>query len=128
MLQNTSSRKPTFICIDALDECMPGYRVKLLESLNQILQSSLSTRMFVTGRPHIRPEIERCLYGRVRSLPINTKRDDVIGYLRTKIREDIASDAMDSILEEEILRKIPENISEMYVRTMVLVKPPPAVR
>jgi len=26
MLQNTVSIKPTFICIDALDECVAGYR------------------------------------------------------------------------------------------------------
>ena len=34
MLQITSSEKRTFVCIDALDECVPGNRVKLLDSLN----------------------------------------------------------------------------------------------
>ena len=38
MLQTTSSEKRTFICIDALDECAAEYRVKLLVSLNQILE------------------------------------------------------------------------------------------
>ena len=37
MLQNTACIKRTFICIDALDECVAGYRVKILDSLNQIL-------------------------------------------------------------------------------------------
>ena len=57
ILQNTSSKKLTFLCIDALDDCMPEHCVKLLRSRNRILQSSLSAGMFVTGRPHIRPEI-----------------------------------------------------------------------
>jgi len=31
-LQTTPSKKPKFICIDALDECASGYRVKTLDS------------------------------------------------------------------------------------------------
>ena len=38
MLQTTSSKKRTFICIDALDECVAEYRAKLLNSLNKSLQ------------------------------------------------------------------------------------------
>jgi len=117
MLQTTSSKKRTFICIDALDECAPEHRLKLLDSLNKILQESPGTRIFVTGRPHIRPEIGRRLAGRVTSLPISTKRDDVIRYLRSRLEEDTTPDAMDSCLEADILRKIPEDISEMYVET-----------
>jgi len=49
MLQTTSSTKRTFICIDALDECVPEHRAKLLDSLNKILQKSPGTRIFVTG-------------------------------------------------------------------------------
>jgi len=68
MIQTTSSKERTFICIDALDECVPEHRAKVLDSLNQILQRSPDTRIFVTGRPHIRPEIGRRLAGRVTSL------------------------------------------------------------
>jgi len=64
MLQNTVSLKCTFICTDALDECVAEYRVKILGSLNQILQSSPGTRMFVTGRPHIEAEVGKRLSGR----------------------------------------------------------------
>ena len=117
MLQNTSSKERTFICIDALDECVPEYRVKFLDSLNQILQKSPATRIFVTGRPHIRPEIGRRLAGRVTSLSISTKRDDIIRYLHSRLEEDTTLDAMDSSLEAEILKKIPEDVSEMYVET-----------
>ena len=113
MLQITSSRKRTFVCMDALDECVPGNRVKILDSLNKILQNSPDTRIFVAGRPQIRPEVERRLAGRVTSLLISPKRDDIIGYIRDRLGEDTDPDAMDSGLEADILKKIPEDISEM---------------
>jgi len=37
MLRTTSSTKRTFICIDALDECVLEHRTRLLDSLNQIM-------------------------------------------------------------------------------------------
>ena len=113
MLQITFSEKPTFICLDALDECVPGNRVKFLDSLNQVLQKSPGTRIFVTGRPQIRPEVGRRLAGKVTSLSISPRRDDVIRYLHTRLGEDPDPDAMDSSLEAEILQKLPEDISEM---------------
>ena len=115
MLQMTSSEKPTFICIDALDECVPGNQAKLLDSLNQVLQKSPGTRIFVTGRPQIRPEIGRRLAGKVTSLSICPKRDDIIRYLHVRLGEDTNPDAMDNSLEADILKKIPDDISAMYV-------------
>ena len=116
MLQTTSSKERTFLCIDALDECVPEHRAKLIDSLGQILQKSPGTRIFVTGRPHIRPELERRLVGRVTSLSISTKSDDIIRYLHSRLEEDTTLDAMDGGLEAEILEKIHEDVSEMYVK------------
>ena len=115
MLQTTSSEKPTFICIDALDECAEGYLVKLLDSLNQILDKSPGTRIFVTGRPYIRPVIRSGLVGRVTGVAISPKRYDIIRYLNTRLAEDTKPDAMDPRLKEDILRQIPEDISDTYV-------------
>ena len=120
MLHTTSSEKPTFICIDALDECVAEHRVKLLNSLNKILQKSPNTRIFVTGRPHIQDEIERRLPRRVATIHITPRRGDIIRYLRSRLDEDTTPDAMDSRLEEDILKKIPEDISEMYVEITTL--------
>ena len=119
MLQTTCSTKRTFICIDALDECVPEHRTKLLDSLNKILQESPTTRIFVTGRPHIRPEIARRLAGKVTSLPISVKGNDIISYLHSRLEDDPTPDAMNSSLEAEILKKIPEDVSEMYVEITI---------
>ena len=115
MLQITSSRKRTFVCMDGLDECVPGNRAKLLDSLSKILEESPGTRVFVTGRPQIRPELRRRLAGKVTSLSISPKRDDIIGYIHARLAEDKVTDPniMDSSLREDILRKIPKDISEM---------------
>jgi len=115
MLQAASSKKRAFICIDSLDECAIEHRANLLRLLDQILRWSPGTRVFVTGRPHILPEIGRRLLGRVTSVLISPKRDDVIRYLHSRLAADATPDAMDSSLEAEILKKIPGDISEMYV-------------
>jgi len=115
MLHTASSEKHTFICIDAMDECAPEHRVKILNSLDQILQKSPGTRIFMTGRTHIQAEIRKRLPGRVASIAINPRKSDVMGYLRTRLKEDTNPDAMDSSLEADILKKIPDDISEMYV-------------
>ena len=112
-LQDISFSRCTFICIDALDECPSGHRVKLLVSLNKILEKSPGTRIFLTGRPHIRDEVDKHLAGRAATRSITPTKDDIITFLRAKLREDTMPGAMDEILEEEIIQKVPATVSEM---------------
>ena len=120
MLQTITSELPTFICIDALDECTAVHRVKLLDSLKQILEKSPRARIFIIGRPHIRAEIEKRLAGRVISVSVSPSRDDIIGYIRIRLDGDETPDAMDESLAADIMEKIPENMSEMYVGARML--------
>ena len=113
MLETISARKRAFICIDAVDECATEYQVKVLDSLGQLLEQSPGARIFVTGRPHILPEIRRRLAGRVTSLSISPNRDDIITYIHSRLVADTTPDAMDSTLEADIVKKIPSDISEM---------------
>ena len=113
MLQNTACVKRTFLFIDALDECVARDRVKLLDSLDQIIQCSPGTRVFVTGRSYIEAEVGRRLSGRVTAMRITPRRDDVVSYLHRRLDEDTTPDAMDSSIKGNILKKIPDNISEM---------------
>jgi len=127
LLQTTSSEMLTFICIDAMDECAPEHLVKILDSLDQVLQKSPGTRIFMTGRQHVQAEIGKRLTGRVASVAITPRKSDVVGYLRTRLKEDTNPDAMDITLEADILRKIPEDISEMYVEVTTLRELPQVV-
>jgi len=115
MLQAITSSQPTFMCVDALDECAGVQRLRLLDSLKEILENSPSARLFVTGRPHIRAEIEKRLPGKVTSVSVSPTRGDIITYLRVRLGEDETPDAMDESLEGDILENIPEKISEMCV-------------
>jgi len=112
-LQDISSRWCTFICIDALDECPSGNGIKILLLLNQILQKSPGARIFITGRPHILGEVETHLGPRAATRSITPTKNDIITVLREKLKEDTMRGAMDEILEEEIIRTIPETVSEM---------------
>ena len=113
MLQDISASRPTFICLDALDECMAEYRTKLLDSVKQILQKSPSTRIFLAGRLHVRDEVEKHLAGRAVAVSITLTKDDIIRFLWGKLKEDTTPDAMDKRLEEDIIKNIPESVSKM---------------
>ena len=112
-LQDISSARSTFICIDALDECPAGHRPKLLDSFYQILQNSPGARILLTGRPHIRGEIDKYLARRAETRVITPTKGDIIKFLRAKLKEDTIPDAMDECLEGEIIKNIPESVSEM---------------
>ena len=101
-----------FICVDALDESTPKHRRELLESLREIIRVSANTRLFLTGRPHVRDEITKC-FGKVVRIPISPTRDDIRSYLEMRLDSDTDPDVMDDELREDIMRVIPEKISEM---------------
>jgi len=115
MLQAITSSQHTFICIDAVDECGGVQRAELLDSLKAILEKSPRTWIFLTGRPHIRADVEKDLSQHVVSVSISPTKDDIVRYLRTRLGKDERPDAMDESLEADILEKIPQNISGMWV-------------
>ena len=109
MLQTITSLQRTFICVDAVDECAEEHRPEFLDSLRQILQKSPNTRIFLTGRRHIRGEIERHLGPKVATLYIRPSNDDIVGYIRMRFGRGEPLAAMDSDLEGEIIKSIAEN-------------------
>ena len=113
MLQIVTSSLRTFVCIDALDECTVVHRVKLFNSLQQILEKSPRTRIFIAGRPRVWAEIGRIFARKVTGVSISPRKDDITGYLRFRLEDDPTPDAMNEILVAEILEKIPDKMSEM---------------
>ena len=112
-LKDILSSRPAFICIDALDEYPDRHRVELLDLLNQILEKAPGTRLFMTGRPQIRSEVEEHLAGKAATRSITAAKNDIVKFLRAKLKEDTMKDAMNKSLEDEIIEKIPETVSEM---------------
>ena len=115
MFPAVSSLQRTFICVDALDECIPEHQLEVLGALGQILQRSPNTRMFMTGRSHIRGAVERELGGGAISVSIKPRDDDIVTYLRARLRKDTTPEVMDSVLEKGIMKIIPDEVSETYV-------------
>src|SRR5205807_6217843 len=70
MFTTVPSQQPAFICVGALDECVPKHLQEVLDALGQILRRSPNTRLFMTGRPHIRAVVDRELGGRAKSVSI----------------------------------------------------------
>ena len=103
-----------FICIDALDECLPKHLLELLGSLKDILQESPRMRIFVTGRPHVEVEIARYFASAVK-VPISPSTQEIKRYLEKKLEMDTECDAMSAGLRADILRIIPQRISGMCV-------------
>ena len=97
-LQDIISQR-TFICIDALDEYLASQRAELLDSLNQILQNSPGTQIFLTGRQHILGEVEKHLAARAATRSITLTEDDTATFPHAKLKEDTIPDAADKSLE-----------------------------
>ena len=117
MFQTIAATRRTFICVDALDECAPEYRIVVLESLGQIVQGSPNTRLFMTGRPNVRSEIERELGRAAIFILIQATEDGMVRFLHEKLRKDTIPNNMSSALERDIMKSIPVISSETYVGT-----------
>ena len=120
MLQLITSSQRTLMIVDALDECTAVQRFRLLDSLKEILDNSPGARIFMTGRPHICPEIGTRLAGRVTSISLSPTREDIIRFLRVRLSEDETPDAMNGSLEAEISENISGSTSEMWVVIIIL--------
>jgi len=115
MFQTVIATRRTFICVDALNQCLPEHRIVVLESLGRILQGSPNTSLFMTGRPHVRGEVERGLGGAATFIFVRATEGGERRFLREKIRKDTIPNMMSSTLEEDIMRSIPAISSATYV-------------
>ena len=106
------SIQEVFICIDALDESSPKYRLELLRSLRDILLESPRVRVFLTGRSPVQDEILKS-FTAVVTVSVSPTTSDIKQYLERRIDRDTEDDAMDDKLRADIMERIPEMISEV---------------
>ena len=109
-----ASLRQVFICIDALDECLPKHLPKLLESLRDIVRESPNTRVFLTGRPHIGEDVQR-YFNEAVVIHISPKTDGIRNYPEMRLDRDSEPDAMNNDLRADIVRVILEKIADMCV-------------
>ena len=109
-----ASLPQVFICLDALDECLPKHLPELLSSLRDIVRESPGTRILLTGRPHVGEDIQR-YFPRVAVIPINPNTDDIRNYVEMRLDMDAEPEAMSNDLRADIVRVILEKISDMCV-------------
>jgi len=103
-----------FICVDALDECLPKYLPELLGSPRDIVRESPTTRIFFTGRPHVMEDLQR-YFTKAVVIPVSPNPDDIQTYVEMRLDRDAESEAMSTDLRANIMRVIPEKISNMCV-------------
>ena len=101
-----------FICLDALDECLPKHLPELLDSLRDILRECPKTRIFLTGRPHVGEDVHR-YFSKAIVIPISPNRDDIRNYVGMRLDRDAEPEAMSNELRVDIVDIILGNISDM---------------
>ena len=110
----TGYTEGVYLCVDAVDEMLPQHRLEFLRALRQILQDAPNVRLFVTGRPYIRAELDKHL---TLAYAINAVADqgDITRYLSQKLEDDGDQDPslMTEDLKTNIMKTMLENASEM---------------
>jgi len=86
----------------------------LVLELGLVVQGSLSTGVFMTGRPHMRSEMERWLGGGATFTFMRATEDEILRFLREKLRKEMIPDMMSSTLEGDIVKSIPATSSGTY--------------
>ena len=109
-----SSLPQVFLCIDALDECLPKNLPDLLESLKDIVRGSPRTRIFLTGRSHVKETIQR-YFDKAVVLPISPNPEDIRNYLEMRLDRDVEPEVMDNNLRADIVNSILDKMADMYV-------------
>ena len=113
-VKTISSIERAYICIDAADELLPQDRSEFLNALGRIIREVPNTRLFLTGRPHIRGEIEKGLMEGAYSINIVVDQGDIARHLSRKMDDENAqdADAMTEDLKSDILGGTSEKSSE----------------
>ena len=84
----------------------------MLRSLREIVRESPSTRVLFTGRSHAAEEVKKYFAEAIIVLVTPTE-DDIRVYLDVRLDRDTESNAMSNDLRRDIMRIIPETISEV---------------
>ena len=104
-----------YLCVDAVDEMLPHHRLEFLRALQQILQDAPNVRLFVTGRPYIRAELDKHLTRKAYAIHIVVDQGDITRYLSQKMNDNDhqGPGLMTEDLKNNIMTAMVEKASEM---------------
>jgi len=111
-----SSTERVYICFDAVDELLPENRSELLRALRQIVRDAPNIRLFLTGRPYVRGELDKYLTKGAYTIHIVADQGDIARYVSRRMEDDDDDgdpDLMPDDLKNDILKTILEKASGM---------------
>ena len=119
-VQVIGSIEVVYLCIDAVDEVLPQHRLEFLRALRQIIRDAPNVRLFLTGRPYIRTELDKHLTEGAYAIHIVADQGDITRYLNKKMDDDDDQDPglMTDDLKNNIMETMLENASEMCVEAL----------
>jgi len=110
MLKTVIASLPqVFICLDALDQCLPKHVPEVLESLRDILRESPGTRIFLTGRAHVTEDVQRYFPMAV-VIPISPNPNDFRNYVEVRLDRDAEPEAMSDDLRVRVILEQLSNV------------------
>ena len=114
-VKTVGSLEQVYVCVDAIDELLPQYRSEFLRTLQYLIQEAPNMRLFLTGRPHIRGELDKHLTREAYTIHIIPDQGDIARYLSRKIDEDDDRDPdlMTGNLKNDIIKIMLEKASDM---------------
>ena len=113
-VKTIGSLERLYICVDAVDELLPQHRSEFLRALQPIIQKAPNMRLFLTGRPHIRGELDKHLTRGADTIHIVPDRGDIARYLTRKMDDDDDRDPglMTEDLRNDIMKIMLEKASD----------------
>ena len=110
-----ASIEVAYLCVDAVDEVLRQYRPEFLRAFRQILQDAPNVRLFLTGRPYIRGELDSCLTKEAYAIHIVADQGDIARYVSRIIEDGNGQDPdlMTEDLKSNIIKAMSEKASGM---------------
>ena len=105
-----------YIVVDAVDEVLPRHRFEFLRALRDILQDAPNVRLFLTGRPYIRAEVDKRLTKKACAIHIVADQGDIARYVTRKMEDDEDDGDLGLMpydLKRDIMKTLLEKASEM---------------
>ena len=104
-----------YLCVDAVDEVLPQHRLGFLRALREIVEDAPNVRLFLTGRPYIRAELDKHITKRACAIHVMADQGDITRYLSQKMDDDAEQDPglMTEDLKNNIMKTMVEKSSEM---------------